>query len=335
MKKPVIRGLLLAVASAATLLATGAAHAAYLLTEVVRPGASSTALWDVNNSGQMVGYSTGPGEYASAFIYDGSTFTSLGGPSGSISSAALGISDGGIVVGSYSSSTTTDAEGNVLLGPSAGFIYASGSYTTLTVAGATETVLRGISPDGRYVTGYYGTDTAAGVGFVYDLLTSAFATMSRPESLFTIAQGVTNAGIVVGSDILAGSPLTRPGFFYDVATGTRTDASIAGASRTALRSLADDGTLAGWFIDGSGQQHGFVGSLTDFEQIDFAGAMSTYVEGSNNAGTLVGGFITEDGRNGAFIATQQVPEPGSAALLALGLFALAWSRQPRAARATR
>lgn len=336
MKLPLLRGPLMALAAAAMLMTTAAAHAAYVFTEVVRPGAATTALWDVNNSGLMVGYSlagSGPTDFASAFIYDGSSFTSLSGPAGAISSAALGISDSGVVVGSFSSSTTTDAEGNVLLGPSTGFIYQAGSYTTLTVAGATETVLRGISPDGRYVTGYYGTDTVAGVGFVYDLLSAAFTTVSRPDSLFTIAQGVRNDGIVVGSDIIAGAPLTRPGFFYDVSTGTRTDAAIAGASRTALRSLADDGTLAGWFIDGAGQ-HGFVGSLADFEQIDFAGAIGTYVEGSNNAGTLVGGFITEDGRNGAFIASR-VPEPGSAALLALGLFALAWTRRPRAARATR
>lgn len=317
--------------AAATLLATGAAHAAYLYREVVRPGASTTALWDINNHGLMVGYSvagSAPTDHASAFIYDGSSFTGLAGPAGAISSAALGISDSGVVVGSYSSSTTTGPGGSVVLGPSAGFIYQAGAYTTLTVAGATETWLRGISPDGRYVTGYYGTDTLAGVGFVYDLLSAYFVTVSRPESLFTIAQGVTDDGIVVGSDILSGSPLTQPGFYFDLSTGTRTDASIAGASRTALRSLAEDGTLAGWFID-AGETHGFVGSLTSFEQIDFAGATTTYVEGNNDARTLVGSFITADGRNGAYIATLQVPEPGSAALLALGLLALAGTRQPR------
>lgn len=312
-------------------LCAGAAQAAYVYSEFTRPDAESTALWDINNAGVMVGYSIRGGEALSlsqGFIYNGSGFTSLLGPPGAISSNALGISDGGIVVGSFSSTTVVDSSGAVVVGPPSGFIYSGGAYTTFHVAGALETSLRGISPDGRYITGYYGTATQPGVGFIYDSVTGVRTDLSVAGSLFTIAQGVQNDGTVVGSDIITGTPTTRPGFVYELATGTRTDLSLAGVLRTALRGISEDDVLAGWFIDGTGT-HGFVGLTTGYERIDFSGASHTFVEGMNNAKVLVGNFRVGD-TSRAFIArldTSVVPVPASWALLALGFAALAWTRR--------
>ena len=325
-----LRSFLAALAVTTAGLVSGAVQAAYGLTEVARPGAASTALWDINNSGVMVGYSlagSGPADFASAFVFDGTTYTALTGPAGAVSTNALGISDSGRVVGSYQTSSSVDGSGNPVLDAARGFLYQGGVYTTFDVAGAVDTFLRGVSPDGRYLSGYYSTATQSGVGFVYDTVSSTLQIVSAPNSLFTIAQGINSNGTLVGSDILSGPPTTRPGFRYDIATGTRTDQSIAGASRTAFRSIADDDLLAGWFIDAAGDQHGFVGSVGSYEQIDFAGATSTYVEGSNNARFLVGGFV-RNGNSGAFIATP-VSEPGSWALLAVGLGLLARGRARR------
>ena len=312
-------------------LCAGAAHAAYVYAEFTRPDVDSTALFDINNSGVMVGYSTRDGEaipLSQGFIYDGSGFTSLIGPPGAISTNALGISDGGVVVGSFSSRTVVDDTGATVLGPSSGYIYSGGLYTTFSVAGARETNLRGISPDGRFITGYYATDTTAGIGFIYDRTTGVRTDLSVAASRFTIAQGVQNDGTVVGSDIIAGSPTTRPGFVYELATDTRTDLSIAGVLRTALRAISDDDVLSGWFIDGTGT-HGFVGLTSGYEQIDFTGATATFVEGMNNGKVLVGTFQVGDAFK-AFIArpdVSTVPAPGTWALLALGLGALTFMRR--------
>lgn len=321
MPTPTFRSLLKGLVIAACgLAATSSAGAAYVLTEVARPGAATTALWDINNDGTMVGYSA-IGDSASAFVYDGTSFTTLTGPLGATSSFALGISDTGRVVGSYLTAP---------LGPSHGFLYSAGSYTPFDIAGANETFLRGISPDGRYISGYYSTATQTGVGFVYDTVLGILSDLSAPDSVFTIPQGINSSGMVAGSDILAGPPVTRPGFLYDIATGIRTDQSVPGTNRTALRSIDDAGSIAGWFVDFAGQ-HGFVGSVSAFEQIDFPGADATTVEGSNNAGFLVGLFFVGDSTH-AFVATP-VSEPGTWGLLAAGFGVLAWARSRQSASA--
>jgi hypothetical protein len=278
-----------------------------------RPGATATLLFDVNNHGILVGFSqTGPTDFFQAFVFDGTSFTTLF-PPGALGSNATGVNDGGTVVGSYFDSTVTDEFGNVLPGPQHGFIYEGGIYTTLDAPGAIATNPRGISPDGRYISGYYEID-AGFPGFVYDRAGGTFTIVSKPNSLLTIAQGINSSGILVGSDILIGPPTTRPGFFYDIATNTRTDVTIAGALRTALRDIDDAGNVAGFFNDGA-SFHGFVGSVSSYEQIDYPGAAGTFIEGMNNAGVLVGNANIGDPSLGLSIAFVVTQDSDPAALL--------------------
>lgn len=326
-----LRQLLLRALAVAALVAGGQAQAGYVLSEVARPGADSTALFDINNAGTMVGYSvTGSGlaTEARAFVSgDGLSFTELAGPAGAVASYALGISDGGTVVGNFHTSKSLDVDGTLVYGPSSGFIFSGGSYTTFNVAGANDTFLRGISPDGRFVSGYYSTATQPGVGFVYDTASGTLQTTSVATSVFTIMQGINAAGVAVGSDIRNDG--SRPGLLFDTSAGTLSEARIAGAQRTALRSIEDDGTLAGWFRDAGGDIHGFIGSLTDFEEINFTGASATFVEGSNRLGTIVGtANVGEFSR--AFIGrTSAVPEPATLALLGLAALLAAGAARSR------
>lgn len=294
--------------ASASLLPVAAARADYTLTEFTVPGAVITALFDINNSGTMVGYSVtqvGAAENVAGFVYDGVTITTLAGPAGSVSNTAVGISDGGTVVGSFQAAAGTDPNtGQPVPGPSQGFIYNGTTYMSFNVAGADETNLRGISPDGRYISGYYSTALVPGTGFVYDTVTGILTTVSTPDSLITIPQGINSAGVLAGSDIIGGTSPISGGFLYDIPTSVRTDQSIAGVERTAFRSIDDAGVISGWFRDAAGT-HGFVGSVTTFEQIDFPGADLTFVEGSNNAGVLVGVY-TAGSTSGAFVATPVV-----------------------------
>jgi len=89
-----------AVVTAVALTAPAPSHAAYVLTEISVAGADNTAVWDINNSGTMVGfsYASSAPNYATAFIRSSSgSFSTLTGPAGAISTNAMGISDTGRV----------------------------------------------------------------------------------------------------------------------------------------------------------------------------------------------------------------------------------------------
>ena len=296
-------------------------HAAsYTFTEVARPGAARTALWDINNSGTAVGYSLDGASLSSAFVYAAGSFTALAGPAGSVSANALGISDGGVVVGNYVTRHGFDVDGNLVLGPQLGYIYNAGTYTSYAVHGADRTELRGISPDGRYLTGYYTTPFET-YAFVHDLVTNDMRHIGSGQSLFILAQGVTNGGFAVGNEYVVNpdSSLSRPGFTYDMATSTRTDWELPGTTRTALRAVDSAGTISGFVSTIDGRVRGITGFPGALNYVDFPGVDATFVEGSNDAGWLVG-YHGRTVTNG-FIAVPlapPVPEPQTWALMSLG-----------------
>ena len=282
------------------------------ITTLTVSGSTFNQAFGVNDSNTVVGATD-----AGGFVYASGSFTILTGPEGSLGSAALGISNGGTVVGSFYNTRLTDPDGNVIPGPQLGYVYQGGTYTSLTAPGAYDTFLRAISTDGRYISGY--ADDADGLNFwcfVYDRNSSSFTTIASGP-LLSIAHGVNNQGVVVGST-------GGFGFIYDSATGTRSDSQI-GSANSRYRGINDAGQIAGFFISG-GITHGFIGSPSAYDVFDVPGAFGTSLESINNVGAIAGIVNDEFGNASAFLATP-VPEPSIAALLLAGLAGLAWRRR--------
>jgi len=310
--------MLAAIALAAGMSAAQASP--YTITLMDLAGGTDSAGWDINNSGVFVGSATVAGQGV-GYLVSGGVTTTLSGPAGAFGAGALGISDTGVVVGNYY--TAVDGSSN------SGFILVGGSYTTVTLAGATDTFVRGISPNGRYLAGYAQMSDGTFSSFVYDRNTSSFTTIVNSTAL-TIAQGVTNAGLVVGNRrvIPAGGPFPagRFSFTYDIGTGTLTDFSIPGGD-IRYRGINESGLIDGFFIDvAGGATHGFVGSAASFDVFDVAGASSTVLEGINNAGWLAGQYTDANGAVHAFLA-QPVSEPATLALVVVALGGLAFKRR--------
>ncbi|HXF46783.1 MAG TPA: hypothetical protein VNK91_11765 [Burkholderiaceae bacterium] len=287
-------------------LACGSVSAEPIFTVVDYPGATDTALWDVNNSGTAVGWAVSAGR-AFGITYTGGIFSVVAAPdAAAVSWGALGISDSGIVVGSWNRGER-DSSGRPI--GEIGYILEGGVYTPFAIAGAVNTFLRAISPDGRYISGNFETAGAGSQGFVYDRLLGTLTLIGDPFN-FTIAQGITNGGVVVGSEFPIG------GFIVEVTTGTRTNLDAGGPGVTRPRAIDSSGELAGW-ITGPGGVQGFFGTLGDFTLFSVPGADSTFAEGNNDLGWIVGEFIDTEGRVHGFVM-MRVPEPGVLSLVCIG-----------------
>jgi len=304
-------------------MALSASAANYQMTRVDVTGAQYVLLSDINNHNQAVGhYAMSDADYGHAFIYAHGAMQLLSGPSGAIGSTASGISDGGAVVGSFTTGSSPDPEGGVIFEGSQGFIYAGGQYQIVNIAGASDTVLRGISPDGRYVTGRAQFDNVGRV-FALDLVGGGLTLLGLTDRYgYTVAQGINASGVVVGYV----REFTGPGtsFSYDLATGQRTDANIAGV-RTSFRDISSDGTIAGSYRDTLGT-HGFMGSTTSYQTFDFGSSNLTVLNGINDARWLVG--MADDANGQGFgVLLAPVPEPATWALMATGVALLTLRRR--------
>ena len=265
-----------------------ASGATYVFNTINYPGAVTTDTRGITDTGRIVGYASLDGVNFFSFSYDAGVFSPL--PAGAFPTAALSINDSGVIVGG-----TTDPLG---AGPFMGFIFNAGTYVFFSRPGWPITVARDIS-NSNLVTGYSQNDTlGTSAGFIYNPLTSVYTDITIPGSFFTIAQGINNAGQVVGSAVMPGGTqawLRDPG-------GAVTLFQIGGVP-TRARGINDVGLLTG-FMTVAGVNQGWVGTSAGFETLMVPGSDATFPEGINNAGQVVGLFTTTGGTvTRGFIAT--------------------------------
>lgn len=184
-----------------------------------------------------------------------------------VSAMAFGINDHGAIVGQFTDGAT---------GTTPGFVLQNGKYTILNpvapVNGTLVVNAQGINNNGL-VTGFYSTATTPVIdnntpqhGFFFDTTTSKFTLAPDPNvpNFFTVQfLGLNDNGTAVGYyQDTAGN---QHGFLYDVATKAYTflDPTSLGIGSNPfivqITGINDAGTIAGFYIDANGVQHGFVG----------------------------------------------------------------------------
>lgn len=302
---------MLAVSTLAVLCSTAAASAELMYTSLAHPlaGQGGTIASDVEGNRIIGNYFDASGA-SHAFVYDGTTWTTLDHPSAALprGTAAFGISNG-VICGTY-----VNAAGRTL-----GFLYDGITWTTLARpplgAGPVDTFARGISGD--TVVGY-SIESLLARGFSYDGVT--FSDLIVPGAVGTFPDDIDSGRIVGTYEDLLGSH----GFISTGGVPITLDHPLGTPLGTSLTGVDGSDIVGNYIRLPDATSHGFLFDGSGFTPVDFPGATDTTVNGIGGA-QVVGSYRDDSGAIRGFVAT--IPEPAGALMIALGLYPVARRRR--------
>lgn len=221
------------------------------------PGSASANA--INSSGQVVG-----NDGADAFVLNSASSPAteqllMPVNDTTVSEAAFGINESGIIVGQYVDTGNPTAS-------SLGFVDVQGKYTTLNPTGnAAVTSANGINNNGLVV-GFSGQSSDPGAptsGFLFDTLTSQYSPITDPavsDLAFTQFLGINDSGEAVG--YYGTNAGAQHGFLYDTTTQAYTflddpNAAPGDSAVTQITGITDSGEIAGFYVNADGAQLGF------------------------------------------------------------------------------
>jgi hypothetical protein len=236
------------------------------------------------------------------FVYNGSTFTAIDGPPGSLEAHAWGV-DGNNIVGFYDT------------GHRHGFLYNGSTYQTIDdPLGTIGSYAHGIS--GNKIVGIYQDSTYAVHSFLFN--GSTYTTIDHPLARQGIPADGTFAYGIDGNNVVGSysSSTGTHGFLYNGSTYQTLDAPLSAGSTYAYG--IDGNNIVGSYTF-LGVNHGFLYDGSTYITIDDPLGVGTYIhdiDGNNIVGTYIDSAQVGHG----FIAT--IPEPSTLTLLGFWIIAL-------------
>jgi len=273
----------------------------YTYRAINAPGATATAAYAINNSGIIVGYTTGPKcseitdyppcgfidvkgkfTYVACELENGSYFFDISNRAKSIQTAP------GQVVGTYS-----------YYGGVGGFIW-EGNESCEPVGPASSVVEAwGINDSGTIV-GFYQDSAGNYQGF--EDKKGTFTTISCTGWNDTRVLGINDAGVMVG-DVSQTTGTPRQGVLISKSGKCGTPFNYPNASSTTAYGINKSGQISGSYTDSNGS-HGFVKTRSHFVPLNYPKATGTVAIHLNDAGQVAGFFaLVQNGPLSGFVAT--------------------------------
>jgi uncharacterized membrane protein len=254
---------------------------------------------DINNRGQIVGYTFASGP-PQGFLVEGGVTTIFTFPNAP-ATVAQGINNAGDIVGAYSL-TGDPADGH-------GFLRdASGNFTSFDFPGPTALFTQGwgINNNGDVVGFYFDGSDFELHGFVR-YADGTFQSLDHPNAQgATIATGINVSGLISG---LYNDPTVAPVTGWFRYQGAFVDVLFPGSTSTDIMDVNDHGGFVGNFhlVDNNPfapDGPAYVNTGRGVAIIEFPGAEDTDLWGLNDRGDVVGSFFPDQffGPPFAFVA---------------------------------
>ena len=168
---------------------------------------------------------------------------------GSLTLGCNSLNNAGAITGAYIDSNNVQH----------GFVRsASGAFTTFDIPGATAVDPTSISAGG-VVAGAYDGELQSSESFVRSatgVVTSFNPSNHNESSIASLVSGITPNGTLVGGALLSDGATTEA--FVQSAQGSVTFIQVDGSSQTFGSAINLAGTITGFYLDASNQQHGFI-----------------------------------------------------------------------------
>jgi hypothetical protein len=269
------------------------------------PGATDTYGYDINNSGQVVGYYLDGNYIEHAFLLDGQTYTTFE-PSvaNGFDAYPYGISNDGHVLGR--------AYYDPSVGGSYPFVYDTITHSDaiLAVDGADPMEISASQISNAGVVGsYWNWQESKTLGFTWE--NGSSVSIDIPGTTEVIATSINDSGQVVGYDW---DGISYHGFLEVGGVITPIDDPNAATSfapyvdppalGTVAQFINNDGEIAGYYTNSSGNQICFLDDHGTFTDIVVSGSLFTQIMGISDAGVFGNyldaagvehGFISKDG----------------------------------------
>jgi probable HAF family extracellular repeat protein len=278
-----MRRLLWALAAPALLACPLPVSADYLLTDLGSLGGGFTTATALNDSGQVVGYSSTAQMYTHSFLYSGGVMKDLGTLGGSFYSYANGINSAGQVVGNSG-------------GDPNAFLYAGGVMKDLGTLGFNWSDAAGVNASGQVV-GTSATPRGYNHAFLYSGgVMKDLGTLAGPYAS-SAAAAINAAGQIAGYSS-AGNAMHA--FLYS--GGVMKDLGSLNANGSSFATgLNAAGQVVGWYSTSRGLPHAFLYSGGVMQDLGTLGGIDSQAQGINSSGQVVGMAGTAAGYDHAFL----------------------------------